>query len=170
MPHLGRPGPRRCTFLLGFTPAKGAGWPRPNWTMDRNSQGEDSMDQTESDLNPLAEYLTTGALCRKLRITRSRIRRWVERGYIVPTYEWHRYQEWMHFPPEQVERARRLKWLVDEHGMIPSRAVQRLEDVAKMEERQGRSAHEDPPGGSIEKGSDQTDQAPGPFEPQVPLS
>lgn len=85
--------------------------------------------------DPQPESLTTGALCRKLRLTRSRIRRWVARGYIVPTYEWHRYQEWMHFSPEQVERARRLKWLCDDCGVLPSRAVERLEEVEAMEAR-----------------------------------
>ncbi len=85
---------------------------------------------------PHSAGITTGALCKKLHLTRSRVRRWVEKGYIRPTYTWHRWQEWMHWPPDQVERARRMKWLVDDCGVLPSRAVERLQEVEAMEARQ----------------------------------
>lgn len=91
------------------------------------------LDSPASPSQP--EGITTGALCKKLRLTRSRIRRWVERGYITPTYTWHRLQEWMHFSPDQVERARRMKWLCDDCGVLPSRAVERLPEVEAMEAR-----------------------------------
>lgn len=94
------------------------------------------MDTPASVSHPSSDYITTGTLCKRLRLTRSRVRRWIDRGYILPTYEYHRWQEWMHWPPDQVERARRLKWLCDVHGLLPSRAVHRLDDVARLEERQ----------------------------------
>lgn len=76
------------------------------------------------------EPVTMGQLSRTTGLSRSRIRRWIARGYLRPEYTWTEgYQEWAVFPAEEVERAKGLKWLVDTLGILPSKAVERLPDV-----------------------------------------
>lgn len=114
----------------------------PKGTIKALAEQEDDQAQmikehaltTESGPTQSAEAgLTTGQLMKKVGLTRSRIRRWVASGYLQPVYEWHGDQEWAAFPPDEVDRARRLLWLVDDCGVLPSRAVERLPDVERME-------------------------------------
>lgn len=92
----------------------------------------------QQEMTPTAG-LTTGTLMKRTGLTRSRIRRWVCAGYLQPEYVWHGDQEWAVFPQDQVDRARRLKWLVDGCGVIPSKAIGRLGEVAALEARKGKA-------------------------------
>lgn len=136
--YLGRPGPLCLNSLarlhMTFLRERKHQGPGRTGSVDAFNM-ESKMDTPASQTNLSSDYITTGILCKRLRLTRSRVRRWIDRGYIQPTYEYHRWQEWMHWPPDQVERARRLKWLCDVHGLLPSHAVHRLDDVARLEER-----------------------------------
>lgn len=76
---------------------------------------------------------TTGQLARAVGLTRSRIRRWTARGYLVPVYEWHGLQEWAHYPPQEVQLAKRLKVLADTWGMLPSHAARRLRNMKTVD-------------------------------------
>jgi len=82
------------------------------------------------------QTLTSGQVLKALPINRSRLRRWERMAVIHPTMERRGRRFWRYFPQDQVDRLRRLLWLL-EQGLCLVSAVRKLPEAEVLEAKRG---------------------------------